>query len=168
MSSFWCKLLWLLNKQEWNQLKKGIMVWSRMLNILYAFYVCALVLDSLLQKLTGFQLELKILVDFISLPTWKGSLTITKNLSGIKRLWILFSTLVLCSSVSARWWQWVPASCQHQQNVCSVSCALSAGQGWRGWRAAPASVLLCVPWGKEAVSASRSGWLVPPMSNVLV
>lgn len=37
-------------------------------NIIYAFYVCASGLDSLLQKLTDFQLELKILVDFISFP----------------------------------------------------------------------------------------------------
>lgn len=37
-------------------------------NVIHAFYVCAPGLDSLLKKLTDFQLDLKILVDFISLP----------------------------------------------------------------------------------------------------
>lgn len=44
------------------------MVGGHLLNIIYALYLRAPGLDSLLQKLTDFQLELKLLADFISLP----------------------------------------------------------------------------------------------------
>lgn len=55
-------------------------------NIMYGVYVSAPCLGSLLQELTGFQLELKILGDFYYLAHLKKVLTITKCLSGVSRL----------------------------------------------------------------------------------